>query len=443
MMFRLPIRKLFRTLLLFTSIFLLSYTAYGQANINSPYSRFGVGDLEPQYFGESRSLSGVATPIREPNAINFFNPASYSALRITTLEAGLRFNFTQLSSLTDKQFNYNGQYGYLSLGFPLGKKWGVSLGLVPYSNMGYYQSQSTVINVLGPQNTIYNGEGGLTQFYAGTGYEVIKGLSLGVNFGYIFGNLSQVKALEFAASRGASSDTIYNSRISTKTENGGFQLGYGLQYEINLNPDSRITLAYSGTYKAVLVSREMQFTERYSSNSKDNQVVLDTTNRINNGKSSSSLPITHNAGISYRYRDKFLLAGDFQYQRWSKFIYLDANPGYTDSYRANVAAQFTPDLTSVSNYLALFDYRLGVSYGQSFLTLNNQRIKQYSGTVGFGIPIRGGGGYNANQVGAKINLGFEFGRRGTLNDNLVLENYLNVHLGFALNQLWFYRKKYQ
>lgn len=417
--------------------------AFSQANINSPYSRFGVGDLQQTYFGQSSALGGAATGMREYNSINFFNPASYTAIKYTTLESGLRMNFTGLQSQTDNQFNVDAQYSYLALAFPLTSKWGLSMGLIPFSNMGYSQSLSEHDNILGPETAVYSGEGGLTQGYIGTGYEVLKGLSVGVNAGYLFGSLSQVQSLEFANSRGTASDTIYNSRISSKTSLGGFMFGYGIQYELKLSKDSRLTIAYSGTYKSNLISRDKSYTQRYSSSSKDNEIVIDTVSSINNGKSTSLLPSTNNFGLAYHYKDKLLLTTDYKMGKWSDFQYLGNSQGFTNSYQFAFGAQYTPDLTSVSNYLSLVDYRIGGNFGQTYLNLNGTQVNQYAITAGFGLPIRAGGGYNPSQLSAKLNIGFEYGQRGTIENNLVRENFLNVHLGFVLNQLWFYRKRYQ
>ena len=417
--------------------------AFSQANINSPYSRFGIGDVQPTYFGQTRALGGAATGLREYNSINFFNPASYSAIKLTTLESGLRMNLTQLQSQNDKQFNINAQYGYLGLAFPLTNKWGLSVGLLPYGNMGYSQSLTQKDNILGPENAIYSGEGGLTQGYIGTGYEIIKGLSIGFNAGYVFGNLAQIQSLEFVNSRGTASDTIYNSRISGKTSLGGFLFGYGIQYQFNIGKDSRFTLAYSGNYKTNIITRNRSYTQRYSSSSKDNEIIIDTVSTINNGKSNTVLPTTHNFGIAYHFRDRLLVTTDYKLGKWSEFQYQGIGQHFTNSYQVALGVQYTPDLTSVSSYLALVDYRIGGNFGQTYLNLNGTQINQYAVTLGFGLPIRAGGGYNPSQISSKLNLGFEYGQRGTIASNLVKENYLNIHVGYVLNQLWFYRKRYQ
>jgi hypothetical protein len=54
-------------------------------------------------------------------------------------------------------------------------------------------------------------------------------------------------------------------------------------------------------------------------------------------------------------------------------------------------------------------------------------------TLGFGLPLNG--------TFSNVNLGFEFGKRGTTNAGLIEENYTNISLGFTFNDEWFRRRK--
>ncbi len=52
-------------------------------------------------------------------------------------------------------------------------------------------------------------------------------------------------------------------------------------------------------------------------------------------------------------------------------------------------------------------------------------------TFGLGLPV----GLS------KINLGFEFGKKGTTSQNLIQENYFNLNIGLSLNDLWFRKRE--
>jgi hypothetical protein len=79
-------------------------------------------------------------------------------------------------------------------------------------------------------------------------------------------------------------------------------------------------------------------------------------------------------------------------------------------------------------------YRAGVSYKQTYLKFDNQQINDYGITFGVGLPI-----YRSNST---INVAVEFGRRGTTNNNLVLENYTKLNMSVNLYDLWFIKRKF-
>ena len=54
-----------------------------QQNTISPYSSFGIGDVQPQEFSLNNALGGVGAALRTENYLNPLNPASLSALNTT------------------------------------------------------------------------------------------------------------------------------------------------------------------------------------------------------------------------------------------------------------------------------------------------------------------------------------------------------------------------
>ena len=51
-----------------------------QSDVNSIYSRFGIGDLNDQRMSAQTGLGGLSIGLRMPNTINMVNPASYTAI---------------------------------------------------------------------------------------------------------------------------------------------------------------------------------------------------------------------------------------------------------------------------------------------------------------------------------------------------------------------------
>ena len=127
---------------------------------------------------------------------------------------------------------------------------------------------------------------------------------------------------------------------------------------------------------------------------------------------------------------------NLSYAQWSNCRQGTVNPGLSDSYTISAGGQFTPDANAVSGYYKWVDYRFGLKYNKSYIYINNNQIDQYALTFGLGLPLA------ANRLAFyKINFSTEIGKRGTLNDGLIRENYVKFSLGFTVNDKWFIKPK--
>ena len=73
-------------------------------------------------------------------------------------------------------------------------------------------------------------------------------------------------------------------------------------------------------------------------------------------------------------------------------------------------------------------------YEKTGLVINKESIKDTALTLGLGIPVSG----SLNN----INLGLEYGTRGTTNAGLIKENYINISVGISFNDRWFVKRKF-
>ncbi len=60
---------------------IFSTTAFAQLGTSSPYSRFGLGDLQGNVFPEYNGLGGGGTAISSENSVNPSNPATYTSFK--------------------------------------------------------------------------------------------------------------------------------------------------------------------------------------------------------------------------------------------------------------------------------------------------------------------------------------------------------------------------
>ena len=85
-----------------------------QNNTNSPYTRFGYGDLGERSFGAGRAMGGVGYGLRSPKQINPMNPASYSCMDSLTFlfDFGVAGQLSWFDDGNARQNDINGNVEY-------------------------------------------------------------------------------------------------------------------------------------------------------------------------------------------------------------------------------------------------------------------------------------------------------------------------------------------
>lgn len=430
----------------FLIILSLTATAFGAnaqstATTSSPYSRYGLGDLSPTVLPQQAAMGGIGAAINKINSynyINFLNPASYSSINYTVIDAGISSNINTLSkSGASNQTNASFRLSHVAFGIPLSKRSALSFGLLPYTELGYNYRQSQANFGTGmPADTnavnyLYSGDGGLSKAYIGYGVR-FGGLSVGANASYIFGNLKETQSTEVPDLFGT-----LNSRVEESNSIHGLNYDYGVQYSFNLSERKHIVLGYSASTSSKLTTQNSYIVSSYFTENGDEGVATDSLINRKDAKAKINLPQIHHFGVSYQYDGKYLIGADYSIGNWSDLSVAGVNKGLQNSKTFNVGGQITPNMNSLSNYFARVDYRFGVIYDQTYLYVNNTNIKRYAATFGLGLPLP-----RNNTAFYKINLAAEYGKRGTLTNGLVKENYINLRLSFTLNDLWFVKYKY-
>ncbi len=438
--------KFFITFLLAAMVF--EARSQSTATTSSPYSQYGLGDLTPMLLPQNIAMGGIGTAINQINGfnnINPLNPASYAAVRFTTIDAGL-YNNTVFLSQTGQpsQRNENFRLSHIAFAIPVSGKSAISFGLLPYSEMGYNYRQTIKNFGTGSSvdtnavNYLYSGEGALSKAYIGYGFTVARHLLLGVNMSYIFGDLKHYQSTEIPTL----SSTL-NSKIEQDNAVGGINFDLGAQYVIDLSLSRHIILAYSGSVKSQMNSQSSYIVSQYSIEAGVTNLPADTIVDNQSAKSKIQLPQINHFGISYQKDQSFLVGADYSTGHWADLSIGGVNQGMANSSTLNIGGQYTPNINALGNYWATVDYRLGAIFDQTYFNIANPsgtgstQIKSTAITFGFGLPL-----HPANSSYYKINFSAEMGQRGTSNNGLVKENYINLHLGFTVNDKWFQRYKF-
>jgi hypothetical protein len=438
--------KLFITFLLA----FLAFRAEAQttANTSSPYTQYGIGNLTPMLLPQNQAMGGIATGTNNINgymSVNPQNPASYASISFTTIDAGVLISSLSLSQNgASTQKNSNFTISHLAFAIPVSTRSALSFGLMPYSQIGYNYTKSVKGFGSGSAvdtnavNYIYNGEGGLTKAYAGYGFSVGRNLLLGFNVSYIFGNLKHNQQIEMPQLFGT-----LNTNVERDDAVGGASYDFGAQYILDLSLTRHVVFGYSGSASSQINSKSSYIVSNYTFDTDGNRnVAVDSVINQQNNISKIKLPQINHFGISYQQDRKFLVGVDYSMGNWSDLRVDGVNPGTVNSHTLNVGGQLTPNMNSIHNYLATLDYRFGFILDKTYYNVPNAtgggftNITSKAITAGLGIPLRG-----ANTSFYKLNLSAEVGQRGTLNNGLVKENYVNFRLGFTLNDKWFQRYK--
>jgi hypothetical protein len=435
----------------------------GQYNPNSVYSRFGLGLLDNSGNVTHYGMGGITAPISDPIALNLANPASYSFLEVTNLQATIKGISSTASTNTESTSYLNGQIHELSMGFKKpNAKWALAMGLTPYSSVDYRFAAKDTLNDTLFASYNYSGRGGINKATLGfsrlfriggassdsTGKRLHQ-VSLGVNAHYMFGNITRENVAAFSQSEHYT--TVENLNLWVK----GIAWEAGLQYKVNLSTrrdlqnrivgGSALQVGCSYWLNADLSAEysELLYSLRITSNT----ALRDTAHMLEALDGRLKIPKKLVAGISYKIFNKkwgtFVMAGEYRVQDWSNYrleISEDVNldNGLQESTGWAVGMEYKPTTDVNNNFFNRLYYRAGYRSIQSALIINSVRIQQEVTTAGVTIPII--------RSQSRIHLGAEWGTRGTREANLVEEKYVGFMVGFSLSpssfDRWFRQVKY-
>lgn len=429
-------------------------TLYAQGT-NSPYSRYGIGDIGGKGFGQNMAMGGTSIALQNDTLpmyfINMGNPASYSSLRLTTAELGVNVSRTQLQSSSINQHINDASLAYISLGVPIKKWWGSSVGLIPYSSVGYKVSDAQQITNVGDVNFSYQGNGGINQLYWGHGIKPFYGikrkknlqsLSLGFNASYLFGSIENVKRAEFSGTN------FFNTRSGSSARVGDIYLDYGLQYAHSVDSirgrelKEKVKLLFGATFaNQSLISATIDSLTYTYYNASGYEYVKDTIQNLQNAKGEIQFPLSYGIGFGFKKGDKWLVGADFRVQNWSSYKAFNKTQALKDSKYISAGAQYVPNskANGKGTYLKRIHYRMGVRYAETPIELKSTQLKEYSVSLGMGFPV---GRSYVLQNFSMVNIGVELGQRGTTANGLIKEQFLRGTIGFTMNDRWFVKPKF-
>lgn len=441
-------RKGFNGILL-VPFFVLSITLKAQVTAVSPYSKIGVGDLSSDVFTNAQGFGGASIGFYDKFNVNFSNPASYSALQLTTFHLGF-----QTSAIEQRQSNpdileKNGSAGlrYFAFGLPLKDWWGAAFGIQPYSFKGYdISSQTTFAGIDITHQS--EGSGGLNQFFLGNSFEVANGLSLGFNTSFIFGKIEENTFVLWDA------NNFYNTKIQEVANIKGVYFDFGTQYQHDVGENGEVGIGLTYTNSSKLNASVGNFAYNFTGQP-GLESPVDSTITSSSEDTKITLPSEFGLGLTYGqkngsfYNYSWMVSADFQLYNGDEFLNYDGtNTDLVNGYRAELGGYFVPryafkNLDKNQSAWSNVEYRFGGFYEETPFSVNGTQISNYGISFGLGLPVTVRGLAPGEVKVTTINTGLVLGRRGTTNNGLIEENYLNFYLGVTLSDKWFIKYKYR
>lgn len=427
-----------RKLILLSSIFLVKYGAVS-AQENSPYSRYGLGDIVPGQNIVNRAMGGAAASYYDPVTVNFVNPASYARLKYTTFDVGLDYTGRTLKA-TNPVRTLNSGYlipSYIQVGFPLSKKnnWGMNIGMRPLTRINYELQQVTRLPGIDSALTSFSGQGGSYQAYIGTGIGS-KHFTVGVNAGYAFGSKNYV------TERVLINDSVLyeKGKWADSTFFGGFFVHAGAQYSTRIGKNLSLKLGAFAQFKNALNASRKIIRESFEYTSSSGEIQKDSVYISDDNRGKIIVPATYGAGITIEKDLTWSVSAEYSLSQWSDYRYYDQKDQVKDSWIFRLGGSLIPNYKSTS-YWAQVQYRAGFYMGPDYISVN-KNLPVYAITFGASFPVRKYGYSLYSGQYTSINTAFEIGARGNKNNSL-RENFYRISIGLSLSDIWFIKRTYQ
>ncbi len=403
----------------------------------TPYSLFGIGEIEKQGTALNRGMGGIGVGLRDNRFINYLNPASITERDTLSFMFDLGVEQTNIyNSYKDSKSAYNTfNMRNIIITAPIYKKSALMFGITPYSNIGYkFESIETnplLVSEYGDIRYQKYGEGSINQFFFGAAMNFLKNFSVGAQYIYYFGALNKYSNINFQ-----SDDAMRNIETGWDYGMGASSFSIGLQHFGVLNKEKEIKYTVGATYKHT--AKLKGDLTRYAYATDKDVSVRDTVMFDVNGNAKITIPNEFAVGFTVEKKDKWLFGFDYVRQDWSGNDFyetisgIDYKPEAAQSFRAGF--EIIPNKYDIRYYFKRVTYRVGFYHEQSYVNIAGNQIKSTGVTIGMGLPI-----FRYNTV----NFAVDLGQRGSTKGNLVRERYAKFIVNISLHDIWFVKHKYQ
>ena len=415
-----------------------SLGARAQADVDSPYSLFGIGQVNSSSMNvRLKGMGGVGNAMYGIGTINSANPASYAKIDSLAFlfDAGLYFKTSTFSTSSLSEKANNASFDHVTMCFGATSWWKMAIGVQPFSTSGYNMLVDSEKLGIGKTVTRFNGSGGLNRAFWGNAFKIGKHFALGANAYYVFGNSQAETSMYFP-------DSAYfiGSRRSVDVMVRSFMFDYGLLFNTNVGDDMQLGLGLTYTQKINLKGNQTVFIRSFEEDIDTEIEYLIDTVQYGVSEMKITMPQGFGVGVSLQKGNDWAVGADFNWTQWSKFARQGKTEDLQDSWRVSAGAELTPKHTSISGYFSRVTYRFGGFYEHGFVNLlgndgMDHSINRMGVTAGMTLPLP--------RTLSTVNLALEAGQYGTREGRLIQERYAKVSVGVSVFEHWFMKRKYK
>lgn len=392
----------------------------GQNNTNSPYSIFGLGIENKTSTGNLSALGNTGIANDSRTQINITNPASLGNINKKSFlyEFGVNAVKSTFKDESTSESQNTGNISHVAIAFPIKNNWGIGLGVLPETKVGYnLTTESSIEGSIDSFSSNFIGEGGINNFYIATGIKFGKKVSVGLEASFLFGTINELNTI--------TSTSVFT--INDENHYTGLNLKTGFQYAF-LNKQKTVI---GGTLEipANLNGTQTRNTTRVNALGITDNTQIDEKTDLND----FNLPIISGIGITSEIYKDFTASLDFTKLLWEDTDQADNDDQFVNQEIYAFGLEYAPSKKKLK-YFNRLKYRFGFNYNTGFLHISDEQINSYFLSLGVGIPL------NQNR-GDLINLSYSYGKQGEINDDLIQENFHKITLNLSLVGKWFKERK--
>lgn len=411
-----------------------AYLAQAQSIGNSPYAAYGVGDVKYDNTVENSAMGGISTAYITDftSSFNFKNPAANENFMLTSIkvEGTNENNFFKSDYNNVKSTKHSTYLSNISIAFPLSEKVKFGLGYQPYSSKRYNMVMTEDLGGGVVKANNFHGEGSLSTVQGALSYQINPSLGIGLRTNFYFGNLYDIDEMTYN-----NAELINGYETKNKVTNFNFTLG--ATYQKKYDNDRKLTFGATTTFGNT-TDMETTYTNSTYFYSPENTKLYEDIIEQKSSVSKNLIPFEASFGAGFGHNTRWFIGSQLDYKSGENILFAGNNFALQDTYRLSAGGWILPNANNFRNYFQRVIYRYGAYYEKGNLEINGTNINKFGVTVGATFPFKNS---SINRMSG-LDLGLELGKRGTLQNNLINQNFINLKIGINFADKWFVKRLY-